>query len=190
MYKISVPATSANLSVGFDTLGIAFDLYNEFYVDYADKFSLVGFDEGFNKEDNNLFIKAYKSFFKKFGLEIIPISAYTRMNINLLLDKAAELLKTTTLDEFEENDIDKVVEYRFEKPEDPFTIEKTEEGIYNVVGPEIKRLFDATNFDKDESVRMFARKLRLLGVDAKLRELGVKNDDTVLILGYEFEFYD
>ena len=35
-----------------------------------------------------------------------------------------------------------------------------------------------------------ARKLRLLGVDAKLRELGVKNDDTVLILGYEFEFYD
>ena len=37
---------------------------------------------------------------------------------------------------------------------------------------------------------MFARKLRLLGVDAKLRELGVKNDDTVLILGYEFEFYD
>lgn len=123
-------------------------------------------------------------------VEIIPISAYTRMNINLLLDKAAELLKTTTLDEFEENDIDKVVEYRFEKPEDPFTIEKTEEGIYNVVGPEIKRLFDATNFDKDESVRMFARKLRLLGVDAKLRELGVKNDDTVLILGYEFEFYD
>ena len=124
------------------------------------------------------------------NVEIIPISAYTRMNINLLLDKAAEILKTTTLDEFEENDIDKVVEYRFEKPEDPFTIEKTEEGIYNVVGPEIKRLFDATNFDKDESVRMFARKLRLLGVDAKLRELGVKNDDTVLILGYEFEFYD
>ena len=123
-------------------------------------------------------------------LEIVPISAYTRMNITLLLDKAAKLLKETTLDAFEENDIDKVVEYRFEKPEDPFTIEKTEEGIYNVVGPEIKRLFDATNFDKDESVRMFARKLRLLGVDAKLRELGVKNDDTVLILGYEFEFYD
>lgn len=74
MYKISVPATSANLSVGFDVLGIAFDLYNEFYVDYANKFILDGFDEGYNKEDNNLFIKAYKSFFKKFGLEIIPIS--------------------------------------------------------------------------------------------------------------------
>ena len=74
MYKISVPATSANLSVGFDILGIAFDLYNEFYVDYANKFILDGFDEGYNKEDNNLFIKAYKSFFKKFGLEIIPIS--------------------------------------------------------------------------------------------------------------------
>lgn len=81
MYKISVPATSANLSVGFDTLGIAFDLYNEFYVDYADKFILEGFDEGYNKEDNNLFIKAYKSFFKKFGLEIIPISVKMVCNV-------------------------------------------------------------------------------------------------------------
>ena len=85
---------------------------------------------------------------------------------------------------------DKVVEYKFEKAPDPFTIEMTDEGIYNVVGPEVKKLFDATNFDRDESVRLFARKLRVMGVDAKLRELGVKNDDTVLILGYEFEFYD
>ena len=144
-----------------------------------------------NKMDMSESLDNFNKFKEKVkDVEIIPISAYTRMNINLLIDKAAALLKETTLDEFEENDIDKVVEYRFEKPEDPFTIEKTEEGIYNVIGPEIKRLFDATNFDKDESVRMFARKLRLLGVDEKLRELGVKNDDTVLILGYEFEFYD
>ena len=123
-------------------------------------------------------------------VEIVPISAYTRYNIDTLMQKAANLLKNTDLSQFEENDIDKVVEYRYEKAPDPFTIERLEDGTYNVVGPEIKRLFDATNFEKDESVRMFARKLRLLGVDAKLRELGVKNDDTVLILGYEFEFYD
>lgn len=30
MLKIRVPATSANLSVGFDTLGIALNIYNEF----------------------------------------------------------------------------------------------------------------------------------------------------------------
>jgi Obg family GTPase CgtA-like protein len=37
---------------------------------------------------------------------------------------------------------------------------------------------------------MFAMKLRKLGVDEKLRELGVQDDDTVLILGYEYQFYD
>ena len=144
-----------------------------------------------NKMDMEISKENFENFQKKVkNATIVPISAYTRMNIDLLMEKAFELLKETTLDQFEENDIDKVVEYKFEKKEAPFTIEITEEGIYNVVGPEIKKLFDATNFDKDESVRMFARKLRLLGVDAKLRELGVKNDDTVLILGYEFEFYD
>ena len=32
--------------------------------------------------------------------------------------------------------------------------------------------------------------MRELGVDAKLRELGVKDGDIVSILGYEFEFID
>lgn len=32
MLKISVPATSANLGPGFDSVGVALDLYNEFYV--------------------------------------------------------------------------------------------------------------------------------------------------------------
>ena len=107
-----------------------------------------------------------------------------------MLIEVANALENISIDDFEENDIDKVIEYKYIKPEDPFTIEITEEGLYNVVGPEIKRLFDATNFEKDESVKMFAMKLRKLGVDDKLRELGVKDDDTVLILGYEFEFYD
>ena len=31
MVKVVVPATSANLGPGFDSLGIALTLYNEFY---------------------------------------------------------------------------------------------------------------------------------------------------------------
>jgi homoserine kinase len=31
MLKVTVPATSANLGPGFDSLGIALDLYNHFY---------------------------------------------------------------------------------------------------------------------------------------------------------------
>lgn len=37
---------------------------------------------------------------------------------------------------------------------------------------------------------MFAEKLRDMGVVKKLRELGVKNKDTVCIFDYVFEFID
>lgn len=134
----------------------------------------------------------YKKFVEQVGNDvlIIPISAYTKYNIDLLLEEAMKKLATISLDAFEEDNIDKVVEYKYVKPEDPFTIEETEDGTFNVVGPEIKKLFDATDFNRDESVKMFARKLRVMGVDQALRDKGVKTDDTVLILGYEFEFYD
>ena len=92
--------------------------------------------------------------------------------------------------EFEEQVQDEVVEYKFVKKEDPFTIEKTDEGLYNVVGPAVKRIFDSTDFNREESVKMFAKRIRDLGVDEKLKELGVQDGDTVLIFNYEFEFYN
>lgn len=36
MYKISVPASTANLGPGFDCLGLALSLFNDFYVEEAD----------------------------------------------------------------------------------------------------------------------------------------------------------
>ena len=54
----------------------------------------------------------------------------------------------------------------------------------------IKKFFDVTDFSSDANAKLFARRLRNLGVDAKLRELGVKHGDTVRILDYEFEFFD
>ena len=36
----------------------------------------------------------------------------------------------------------------------------------------------------------FARNLRIMGVDAKLRSLGANHGDTIIIDGYEFEFIE
>ena len=68
MIKIQVPATSANLGVGFDCLGIAFNLYNTFLVEPADEYQLINVDEAFNNEDN-LFLKAYKKGCEKINQE-------------------------------------------------------------------------------------------------------------------------
>ena len=45
-----------------------------------------------------------------------------------------------------------------------------------------------TKFNTDESVNRFANKLRKMGIDDKLSELGAEEGDTVKILDYEFEY--
>ena len=123
-------------------------------------------------------------------LEVVPISAYRHENLDELLYKIADKLETISLDEFSETINEEVVEYVFQKEEEPFTIEKDSDGVFNVKGPMIKKFFDVTDFNSDANAKLFARRLRKLGVDQKLRDLGVKHGDTVRVLDYEFEFFD
>lgn len=125
------------------------------------------------------------------SLDIIPISAYTRSNLNELLYKIADVLDTVDVDAFTEKiQPDEVVEYTYQAPEAKFVINQDDDGVYNVSGPAVKRLFDITDFEREENVKLFARSLRNMGVDDELRRLGVKHGDTVRVLDFEFEFLD
>lgn len=121
---------------------------------------------------------------------VVPVSAYTRNNLDELLYKIADILETVNLDEFIETITEEVVEYKYQKEEEPFKITLDDDGVYNVTGPMIKKFFDVTDFSRDENVKLFARRLRNLGVDNELRRLGVKHGDIVRVLDYEFEFFD
>lgn len=123
-------------------------------------------------------------------VDIVSISAYTKTNLDELLYKIADLLDNVDLEQFQETIQEEVVEYRYQPPEPPFTITQEEDGVYLVTGRMVQKFFDVTDFTKDENVKLFARRIRNLGVDARLRELGVKHGDTVRILSYEFEFLD
>ena len=123
-------------------------------------------------------------------IKIVPISAYTKGNLDELLYTVADILDTVDTNAFVETIADEVVEYVYEGEEAPFTIEKEDDGVYNVKGPMVLKFFQVTDFEKEETVKLFARRIRNLGVDDELRKLGVKHGDTVRILGYEFEFLD
>lgn len=122
---------------------------------------------------------------------IIPISAITKENLLEMLYKIADILETAPYisiyeeDEFYEN---RYLELEEDKPK--FEINLDDDGVYVVTGEVIERLFKMTNFDNHESVRRFSKMLRKYGVDHRLRELGVKDGDTVRIFQYEFEFID
>ncbi|MCF7927002.1 MAG: homoserine kinase [Candidatus Izimaplasma sp.] len=70
--KIKVPATSANLGVGFDVIGLSFDLFNEFKFSISDTTSLIGFGQYSNKE-TNLVYQAYKAFCDTYDYSLVPI---------------------------------------------------------------------------------------------------------------------
>ena len=82
MFKIKVPATSANLGVGFDTLGIALNIYNTFYFKESEELVIEGVDKKYQNR-NNLFMVAFDKVneklntFKNINLKIaadIPIA--------------------------------------------------------------------------------------------------------------------
>ena len=58
MITIKTPATSANVGPGFDTLGIALDLYNSFDVSLSDTDRLINVQPAFCNRDN-LFLKGW-----------------------------------------------------------------------------------------------------------------------------------
>lgn len=122
---------------------------------------------------------------------IVPISAYTKNNIQQLLYKTMDLLDATKpADLYDDTDYDEVVEYTFTPDEQVFHISRADDGVYQVTGTPLKKIFDMTDFTKDQSVKRFSRILRSLGVDAALRDRGVQHGDIVRIFDYEFEFID
>ena len=73
MIKVTVPATSANLGIGYDTLGMAVSLYSHFTFDHADTLTITGCPEEFQNRDNMVYV-AFEQALEQWGMEPFPIS--------------------------------------------------------------------------------------------------------------------
>ena len=71
MIRVIVPATSANLGPGFDSLGISLSIYNEYEFSLKDENGLFfeGVEEEFQNEDNIIYM-AIKKVFDKYNIDI------------------------------------------------------------------------------------------------------------------------
>jgi len=120
-------------------------------------------------------------------LKIFPISAYQKDNLEPLLFETSKRLD-------EAKQVPKDDDYYYYKYEEsleiPFEITRGDDGIYDVFGGELERIFKMTVFEQDQAVRRFSRQLKRLGVDQALRDRGVNHGDTVRICGAEFDFKD
>lgn len=151
-------------------------LYNKKEIIVANKMDLPS-----SKENLERFKKEYKD------LEIIEISAVTTKGTKELIFKLAEVLKTIKDEDiYENNEFEDYVLYEF-KHTKPYQITK-DGNTWVITGKELEKLLKMTKFNSDESALRFARKLKRMGVDDELKELGAKEGDTVRILDEEFEY--
>ena len=131
-----------------------------------------------------------KKFKKKVDCKIFEVSAATNTGLQVVIDYLADLLDTIPNNPlYDESQIESHVLYKFKK-EEPFTITKEGDGLWVISGKEVERIFKMTKFSSDEAVYRFAKKLRKMGIDNKLIEMGAKEGDQVRILDFYFDFKD
>ena len=139
-----------------------------------------------NKMDMPESINNLKEFKKKVDKEIIEISAINNTGIDELLIKIADKLDSIKEEAIiSDEEVESHILYEF-KEEKPFTITK-ENNVYVIHSDKIEKLFRMTKFT-DEGIRRFSNKLRRMGVDEELINMGIQEGDIVRILDFEFEF--
>ena len=121
------------------------------------------------------------------NVEIYPMSSLTNIGVDKVLTVLADMLDQIEKEPlYEDEKIESHILYKFER-EKPFTIHRDGD-TWVILGKEVEKLLRMTRFTTDEAANRFANKLRKMGIDAKLRELGAKDGDTVRILDFEFEY--
>ena len=144
-----------------------------------------------NKSDIDTFDENLEEFKKKLNnpnIKIFSVSAATNKGLGEVVDYLADILDNipdTPL--FDEEDFESHVLYKFKK-EEPYTIEKEADDLWVIKGEKIEKLFKMTKFSSEEAMLRFSKKLRKLGIDEKLEEMGAKEGDQVRILDFYFDF--
>ncbi len=129
-----------------------------------------------------------EEFQKKVSCEIFEVSAAMNQGLTQVVDRLADLLdEIPSTHLFEDDQIESHVLYKFKK-EEPFTITREAEDLWAVQGEEVEKLLKRTKFSGEEAAYRFAKKLKRMGIDDKLLEMGAKEGDQVRILDFYFDF--
>lgn len=136
-------------------------------------------------QDENLYLELEKVAKEK-QMEIFKISAATYEGVSELIKHVANVLKTLPKEDLIDI-VDKKV-YILEEKEG-YTIEK-EDGMFVIKGEPVERIMRRVNIADNESLYYFQKSLDELGVNQKLKEMGIKEGDIVKIGDYELEWED
>ncbi len=133
-------------------------------------------------------LKRLREEFEPKGIRVFPISAVSREGVKELLYYVKDLLSDA------ENQKAVVYESEFDPRlkmfiEEPFTVQRADDGAFVVEGPKIEKMLGYTNMESEKGFLFFQRFLKEQGILKELEGRGIKDGDTVRLYELEFEYY-
>lgn len=152
-----------------------FNTINEELKQYSERLSqrkqIVVANKVDSMQDESLYQELEKMAKKK-GLEIFKISATTKQGIKELMIRVSEVLKTLPKEDLIEIQKEEKIYTLQEKEE--ISVKK-EDNVYIVSGLAVEKLMRTVNLADNESLHYFHRRLNEMGINQRLRELGIKD---------------
>ena len=134
------------------------------------------------QDDTNY--KELEKIAEKENTKLFKISSATGEGVKELIQYVSEELKNLPKEELVKEE--KIV-YTLKENKDEFDITR-EKGEYLVTGPAAERLMGRVNIQDRESMHYFHKQLIELGIEGKLKEMGVQQGDRVRILDWYFDW--
>lgn len=132
-------------------------------------------------------IARLKEEFEPEGMKVFPISAVSGKGLKELIYHVS-----TVLEGMDDEPI--VYEPEFDPSmyilkDEPYTVEKAEDGTFVVEGPKIEKMLGYTNIDSEKGFLFFQKFLKEQGILEELEQLGIVDGDTVRMYGHAFDYY-
>ena len=132
-------------------------------------------------------LKEVQELAKKEGLEFYQISGVTKQGVQELIDHVSEILDTLPKEDL--IDIEDRIVYTLEDEKQQWEIKKQED-VFIVTGKAVERLMGRVNIEDNESMYYLQKSLKNMGIEARLKEMGICEGDTVIIADWELEWYE
>lgn len=130
------------------------------------------------------------------GYEVYVISAKDNKNLKSLMRRLYTMVKKSKEEEkknISSYDEEEVVYSAREidngkKPN--YQVVKREDGFYEIVGERVVRTKRLINLKTDEGIDRLLAYLDSIGIDQAIKDAGAVNGDTIVLDGYEFDYYE
>jgi GTP-binding protein len=140
--------------------------------------------------------EAYRAFEREaesLGFAVFPVSAVTRRGVSALMNAAAGELARSESESGAADDDSRAYLEIVRPEEDPRyrEIEIYRDGpVFVLAGMQLLKIFNSTNFNDMGSLRYLYKHLEKCGAAQRLKEMGLRDGDTVRMYDFSFVWYD